>query len=128
MVSVKFSSVICKIIPSNTSEPSHSTFDAQSLLFGVPSRHDCGNTIKFFCPLNDSSSTQVHHSAKKFKITMKSVLGHMRVTSLKWVYTADNQLLCVLKRDKTTYPSGFAYVHQDSYMYIKIRTYTSRFA
>ena len=46
--SVKFSSVTYKIFPSNTGEPSRSTFDAQSLLFGLRFRHYCGNTIISF--------------------------------------------------------------------------------
>ena len=46
--SVKCSSFSCNIFPSKTGEPSRSTFDAQSLLFGLPSRHDCGNTTVSF--------------------------------------------------------------------------------
>ena len=48
--SVKFSSVTYKIFPSKTGEPNRSTFDTQSLLLGLPSRHDCGNTTISFVP------------------------------------------------------------------------------
>ena len=81
--SVKFSSVSCKIFPCNTGEPSRSTFDAQSLLFGVRSRHDCGNTKISFVLLSFRTiwaakhRTKVHHSAKaSTSTTFKLVLAH----------------------------------------------------
>ena len=68
--SVKFSSVSCKISPSTTGEPSDSTFDSKSLLFGLRSRQDCGNTIVAFVLLSVETiwaakhHTRVHHYAK----------------------------------------------------------------
>ena len=68
--SVKFSSVSSNMSPSNTGEPSRSTFDAQSLLFGLRSRHDCENTIISFALLSVRTiwaakhRTKVHHCAK----------------------------------------------------------------
>ena len=65
----KFSSVSCKIFPSNAGEPSRSTFDAQSLLFWLRSRHDCRNTIISFVLLSFGTiwaakhRTKVHHCA-----------------------------------------------------------------
>ena len=72
--SVKFSSVTYKIFPSNTGEPSRSTFDAQSLLFELPSRHDCGNTTISFVLLCVGTiwaakhRTKVHHWAKTSRL------------------------------------------------------------
>ena len=72
--SVKFSSVTYKIFPSNTGEPSRSTFDAQGLLFGLRSRHYCGNTIISFVLLSVGTSwaakhrTKVHHWAKTSRL------------------------------------------------------------
>ena len=62
--SVKFSSVTYKIFPSNTGEPSRSTFDAQSLLFGLRSRHDCGNTTISFVLLCVGTIWAVKHRTK----------------------------------------------------------------
>ena len=68
--SVKFSSVSCKISPSTTGEPSRSTFDSQSLLFGLRSRQDWGNTIIAFVLHSVGTiwaakhHTKVHHYAK----------------------------------------------------------------
>ena len=59
---------LCKI--QITGEPSRSTFDAQSLLFGARSRHDYGNTIVSFVLLSVRTiwaakhRTKVHHYAK----------------------------------------------------------------
>ena len=72
--SVKFSSVSCKLFPSNRGEPSRSTFDAQSLLFGLRSRHDCGNTIISF--LSNQAPHKSSPLRENFKITFNSVLGH----------------------------------------------------
>ena len=72
--SVKFSSVTYKIFPSKTGEPSRSTFDAQSLLFGLPSRHDCGNTTISFVLLCVGTiwaakhRTKVHYYAKTSRL------------------------------------------------------------
>ena len=72
--SVKFSSVTYKIFASNTGEPSRSTFDAQSLLFGLRPRHYCGNTIISFVLLSVGTSwaakhrTKVHHWAKTSRL------------------------------------------------------------
>jgi len=69
--SVKFSSVI---FPSKTGEPSRSTFDAQSLLFGLPSRHDCVNTTISFVLLCVGTiwaakhRTKVHYYAKTSRL------------------------------------------------------------
>ena len=66
----KFSSVSCKIFPSNAGEPSRSTVDAQTLLFWLRSRHDCRNTIISFVLLSSGTiwaakhCTKVHHCAK----------------------------------------------------------------
>ena len=62
--SVKFSSVTYKIFPSSTGEPSRSTFDAQSLLFGLRSRHDCGNTTISFVLLCVGTIWAVKHRTK----------------------------------------------------------------
>ena len=72
--SVKCSSVSCNIFPSKTGEPSRSTFDAQSLLFGLWSRHYCGNTIISFVVLSLGTiweaqyRTKVHHWAKTSRL------------------------------------------------------------
>ena len=109
--SVKCCSVSCKIFPSKLRRASQvarrSTFDAQSLHFGLRSRHDCGNTIISFVLLSVGTiwaakhRTKVHHWCENFKITFNFILGHIRfvlmlvlhfaksrdVTSLlKWVY------------------------------------------
>ena len=107
--SVKFSSVTYKIFPSKTGEPSRSTSDAQSLLFGLRISTRSREYDNILCPSlcwNDLSSQAPHKSSllrENFKITFKSVLGHIRfvlmlvlhfaksrdVTSLlKWVYTS----------------------------------------
>ena len=62
--SVKFSSVTYKIFPSNTGEPSRSMFDAQSLLFGLRSRHDCENTTISFVLLCVGTIWAVKHRTK----------------------------------------------------------------
>ena len=72
--SVKCSSVSCEIFPSKTGEPSRSTFDAQSLLFGLRSRHDCGNTTISFVLLSVGTiwaakhRTKVHYYAKTSRL------------------------------------------------------------
>ena len=72
--SVKFNCVIYKIFPSNTGEPSRSTFDAKGLLFGLRSRHYCGNTIISFVLLSVETIwaakhlTKVHHWAKPSRL------------------------------------------------------------
>jgi len=62
--SVKFSSVTYKIFPSNTGEPSRSTFDAQGLLFGLRSRHYCGNTTISFVLLSVGTISAAKHRTK----------------------------------------------------------------
>ena len=72
--SVKCSSFSCNIFPSKTGEPSHSTFDAQSLLFWLPSRHDCGNTTISFVLLcvgtiwAAKNRTKVYYYAKTSRL------------------------------------------------------------
>ena len=116
--SVTFSSVSCKIFPSNTGEPSRSTFDAQNLLFGLRSRHDGGNTIISFVLLSIRTiwaakhRTNVHHYAKtsSWPFTRSSgtydlMLVHQfaksrEVTSLlKWIYspTSASGIIILLK-------------------------------
>ena len=53
-----------KIFPSNTGEPSRSTFDAQSLLFGLRSPHNCGITIIPFVLLSVRTIWAVKHRTK----------------------------------------------------------------
>ena len=68
--SVKFKSVSCKIFPSNTSEQSRWTFEAQSFLFGLRSWLNCRNTIISFVLLSvwticaAEHHTKVHHYVK----------------------------------------------------------------
>ena len=123
--SVKFSSVTYKIFPSNTGEPSRSTFDAQSLLSWASISTRLREYDNILCPSlcwNDLSSQAPHKSPllrENFKITFKLVLGHIRfvlmlvlhsaksrdVTSLlKWVYT----VLDCLK--KITIPQKFQFL------------------
>ena len=71
---LKFSCISCKIFSSNRGEPSRSTFDAQSLLFGLRSRHDCGNTIISFVLLSvwtiwaAKQRAEVHHCTKTSRL------------------------------------------------------------
>ena len=105
--SVKFSSVTYKIFPSNTGEPSRSTFNAQMLAFWASISTLLREYDNILCPSlgwNDLSSQAPQKSSlsENFKITFNLVLGHIRfvlmlvlhfaksrdVTSLlKWVYT-----------------------------------------
>ena len=72
--SVKFSSVTYKIFPSNMGEHGRSTFDAKGFLFGLRSRHYCGNTIVSFVLLGVGTiwaakhRTKVHYYAKTSRL------------------------------------------------------------
>ena len=86
--SAKFSSVSCKVFPSNTGEPSRSTFDAQrsKLAFWASistrlRKYDHNILCPSLC-LSDLSSQTPHKSStlrENFKVTFKFVLGHMRL-------------------------------------------------
>ena len=66
--------ILFSCFPSNTGEPSRSMFDAQGLLFGLRSRHYCGNTIISFVLLSVGTiwaakhRTKVHHWAKTSRL------------------------------------------------------------